>query len=196
MKKRITLTSIILCAVFGLIYTGVEYFYFPNNYAIGEAIDSLNGVKVYFNGKVGNVHGRNVKEGYNVGLKYQCVEFVKRYYYEYLQHKMPDSYGHAVSFFDPDIVDGEHNAKRNLTQFTHPSTSKPMVNDLIVMDGTRFNQYGHVVIVSKVMDEYIEIIQQNPGAAAPSRQIYRLSQNAEGKWEIRHKRILGWLRKL
>ena len=71
-----------------------------------------------------------------------------------------------------------------------------MVSDLVVMDKTRFNPYGHVVIVSKVTDSYIEIIQQNPGISVSSRQVYKLSQNEEGKWEIQHKRILGWLRKV
>lgn len=196
MKKRIALTSILLFALFFLTYTGLDYFQLFKTYQIGEAIDSLNGVKVYYNGKVGNVHGRNMQDGYNVGLKYQCVEFVKRYYYEHLQHKMPDSYGHALSFFDLDIEDGKLNSKRNLLQFSHPSSSKPMVSDLMVMDKTRFNSYGHVVIVSKVTDSYIEIIQQNPGISVSSRQVYKLGQNEEGKWEIQHKRILGWLRKV
>ena len=67
---------------------------------IGDKVDSLNGVFVYYNHSVGNVSGRNTTaDGYNLGLKYQCVEFVKRYYYENLNHKMPNSYGHAKDFF-------------------------------------------------------------------------------------------------
>jgi len=51
---------------------------------------------VYYNGSVGHVSGRNlVPDGYNPGLKYQCVEFVKRYYYQHLNHKIPDSYRHT-----------------------------------------------------------------------------------------------------
>lgn len=46
----------------------------------GAPLDSLNGVVVYYNDGMGAVHGRNTVDGYNVGLKYQCVEFVKRYY--------------------------------------------------------------------------------------------------------------------
>lgn len=66
---------------------------------IGEKIESLNNIYVYYNGKVGNVNGRNIsKDGYDLGLKYQCVEFVKRYYFLHYFHKMPDSYGHAKDF--------------------------------------------------------------------------------------------------
>ena len=95
-------------------------FNFNRNYSVGQQIDSLNGVFVFYNGGVDNVSGRNTTlDGYNLGLKYQCVEFVKRYYYEHLNHKMPDSYGHAKDFFDKTLTDGQKNRKRNLQlQFT------------------------------------------------------------------------------
>lgn len=162
---------------------------------VGQQIDSLNGVVVYYNGSVGNVTGRNTTiTGYNLGLKYQCVEFVKRYYYEYLKHEMPDSYGHAKDFFNKTLADGKYNKQRNLTQYTNPSQTKPKVDDLLIFDGTTFNKYGHVAIVSKVMDDEIEIIQQNPGPNGNSRVTFKL-KNKNGKWTIKNDRILGWLRK-
>ncbi len=160
---------------------------------IGQKVDSLNQVYVYYNGSVGNVVRRNTKDGYNLGLEFQCVEFVKRYYYEYYNHKMPDSYGHAVSFFDPKVKDGQLNKRRNLLQFTNPSVSEPQVGDLIVFDGTVFNRYGHVAIVSRVMEHQIEIIQQNPGSKGSSRVTFQLSQT-DSHWLINKNRVLGWLR--
>lgn len=131
---------------------------------IGDKVDSLNGVYVYFNNSVGNVEGRNVApDGYNISLRYQCVEFVKRYYYEHLNHKMPDSYGHAKDFFDKSLGDRKKSKRRNLTQYTNPSHLKPQVHDLLIFDGTNFNKYGHVAIISKVDNHSVEIIQQNPG---------------------------------
>ncbi|WP_158860835.1 CHAP domain-containing protein [Lunatibacter salilacus] len=168
---------------------------FNRDFTVGQQTDSLNGVAVYYNGGVGNVTGRNTtSDGYNLGLKYQCVEFVKRYYYEHLNHKMPDSYGHAKDFFDKSLSDGQKNTERNLTQYTNPSKTKPRVGDLLIFKETVFNKYGHVAIVSKVTDGEVEIIQQNPGPFVQSREIYRLD-NKGGKWEIRYKRNLGWLRK-
>lgn len=85
---------------------------------IGQVIDSLNSVKVYYNGSYSNISRRNwTKDHYNLGLKYQCVEFVKRYYYEHLNHKMNDSYGHAKDFFDINLKDGSFNRKRSLNQY-------------------------------------------------------------------------------
>jgi surface antigen len=165
----------------------------PNE--IGDRVDSLNSVVVYYNGSVDHVLGRNIADdGYNLGLKYQCVEFVKRYYYEHLNHKMPDSYGHAKDFFDRDVKDGEWNKKRALVQYTNPSKSMPRVSDLIIFNPTDSNPYGHVAIVSRVQNHGIEIIQQNPGPYASSRVTIPLDYH-DGKWRIGNGRVAGWLRK-
>lgn len=158
-------------------------------------MDSLNVVFVYYNNSVKNVSGRNMTaDGYNLGLKYQCFEFVKRYYYEHLNHKMPNSYGHAKDFFVKGLADAEMVKHRNLFQYTNPSVSKPKVNDLMVFDSNVFNKYGHVAIISKVTEDKIEIIQQNPGRYSKSRETFSLNYN-DGKWRIEKNRILGWLRK-
>ena len=107
---------------------------------------------------------------------------------------MPDSYGHAKDFFDNTLKDGQKNKKRDLTQLTNPSDTKPNVDDLLIFDGTTFNKYGHVAIVSKVTEKEIEIIQQNSGPFSKSRETFQLDYK-DGKWEIKNKRILGWLRK-
>jgi surface antigen len=197
LKHSIILLLAIAGFVFGLVIA-LEYSNkrkVESKKEIGYKIDSLNGVFVHYNGSVGNVSGRNTTaDGYNLGLRYQCVEFVKRYYYEYLNHQMPDSYGHAKDFFDKNLSDGKKNTRRNLTQYKNPSTIKPKVNDLVVFDGTAFNKYGHVAIISKVSNNQIEIIQQNPGPLGKSRVTYSLEQK-NGKWEIKSNKLLGWLRK-
>jgi surface antigen len=161
----------------------------------GEPIDSLNHVVVYYNGTVNHTAGRHVApDGYNLGLKWQCVEFVKRYYYQHLQHKMPDSYGHAKDFFDPLVNDGGLNKQRNLQQFTNGSALPPKINDLLVFDSHAFNPYGHVAIVSGVGTDYIEFIQQNPGPLGKSRERIALRKES-GRYRLIHTEMLGWLRK-
>jgi surface antigen len=161
----------------------------------GMPIDSFNGVFVYYNGETTNVYGRNyAPDGYNLGLKYQCVEFAKRYYYQYLNHKMPDSYGNARDFFDPQVVDGGMNTARDLRQYTNPGSTRPEISDLVVLEGTTSNPYGHVAIISRVDATRIEIIQQNAGPYGRSRVEYNLYYQ-EGKWRIDSQRIMGWLRK-
>ena len=181
-----------------IIVSIITYTIFQNkgsNFLVGQKIDSFNNVSVYYNGSVSNIKGRNLtKDGYNLGLKYQCVEFVKRYYYEHLNHKMPNSFGHAKDFFNPKIKDGKINKDRNLLQYHNSSHSKPKVNDLLIFKGNAFNKYGHVAIVSKVENNQIEIIQQNGGPFSTTRKKYRLS-NQNQKWKIENNQIVGWLRK-
>lgn len=167
----------------------------PSSVGVGVAVDSLDGVVVYYNGHVHETHGRNLsKDGYNIGLKYQCVEFVKRYYFEHYNHKMPDSYGHAKDFYDKNLQDGEKSSRRALTQYSNPSSSKPCKGDLLVFDKTSSNPYGHVAIISDVKDQEIEVIQQNPGPYSDSRIHMKLVYEND-KWKIDNSRIMGWLRK-
>lgn len=162
---------------------------------IGEIIDSLDGIYVYYNGSISNTSGRNTSpSGYNLGQKYQCVEFIKRYYYYHYNHQMPDAWGNAVDFFDTSLADGALNSKRGLHQFVHPSASKPQRGDILIYSGFAGNSFGHVSIVSQVGNNFIEVIQQNPGPFSKSRVRFGLTSES-GKWHISNDRILGWLRR-
>ena len=160
----------------------------------GVPIDSLDGVYVYYNGGTGQSSGRNIIDGYNVGVRYQCVEFVKRYYYLHYHHRMPDTYGHAKAFFDKKLSNGSLNTARALFQYTNGDRVKPQKGDLLVFDSYILNPYGHVAIISRVTDSNIEIIQQNPGPWGKSRVCIELQRNGKN-WQIKNNRILGWLRK-
>lgn len=159
---------------------------------IGDTLDVFNDVYVFYNKSMENTSGRNVaKDGYNIGLKWQCVEFVKRYYYEHLNHRMPNSYGDAKDFFNHSLKDNQKNKDRNLVHFTNGSQSKPEVNDLLIFDGNAFNRYGHVAIISKVNRNSIEVVQQN--VDKESREQFTLKKK-DNKWTIEGNRVLGWLR--
>jgi len=158
-------------------------------------VDNFNGVDVFSNGKETNVFGRNTTaDGYNLGLRYQCVEFVKRYYYEHYGHKMPNSYGHAKEFFDFNLSDGSYNKDRALSQYRNPSYTKPQEGDLIVFGPTPSNGYGHVAIICKVSNDHIQFVQQNGGPKNPTRINVPLD-NRNGKYQVLGKHIVGWLRK-
>ena len=180
-----------------LIELGVGgYFIFRTNEQhekpFGCPIDSYNGVIVYYNRISGFTKGRSLtKDGYNFGLKYQCVEFVKRYYYIRLHHKMPYSYGHACSFYKKGLKDGQRNVQRNLIQYSNPGKMKPQVDDLIVFPDNKYNPYGHVAIISKVTDDEIQVVQQNTGLG--TRSTFGLKKT--GNWWKININALGWLRK-
>lgn len=193
-SRKVLAIAILLVAGVALVWLIITRITSKPELSAGRKVDELNGVAVFYNGSVDNVSGRNVsRDGYNIGLKYQCVEFVKRYYYEHLGHRMPNPYGHAKDFFDEALGDGEWNSNRALVQFTNGSRSRPAVDDLIVFGPTTFNAYGHVAIISKVSDSQIEIVQQNPGPFASSREQISVKQR-DGRWFIENSRALGWLR--
>ena len=126
-----------------------------------EVIDIFEGVPIYANGHIRNNYGRHLTtDGYNLGLKWQCVEFVKRYYYEKLGHKMPDSYGHARDFFDKNIGTGWNEA-RGLYQFENGNFEKPETRSIVGFDGNASNEFGHVAIISAVNKTEIEVVQYN-----------------------------------
>ena len=143
--KKLALFLLLLCAVsiLGWLLLGDRVReVLPTKHVPGAPLDSIHGVVVYDNSGFSGNSGRNVVDGYNIGLKYQCVEFVKRYYFERFDHRMPNSYGHAKNFFDSKLVDGMLNPDRGLLQFRNGSASMPQVDDLLVLDGWRGNPYG------------------------------------------------------
>lgn len=118
---------------------------------------SYNGVRVYnFLESTGE---RVVQEDYNVGIKGQCVEFVKRYYYQIYNHKMPNTYGDAKDFYDPSVCDGCYNEDRGLVQ--HSSDYTPEKGDIVIFKPTEINPYGHIAIVGGVYKDIVLIYQQN-----------------------------------
>jgi len=164
----------------------------------GTVIDNYNGVKVYYNGS-GHAKGRNLSsDGYNFGLKYECIEFVKRYYYIHLHHKMPVTSGNAKDFYKKGLEDGQRNLQRNLIQYSNPSKTKPKVDDLIIFPANKLNQFGHVAIISKVTNDGIEVVQQNTVSTRSSFALFetekgwKVTGNSEGWVQVS---CLGWLRK-
>jgi surface antigen len=128
------------------------------------------------------------EDGYYYGYKWQCVEFVKRFYYEKFGHEMPDGAGHAKYFFNPMLAQGEFNEQRGLYQYHNGGDTKPQRDDLLVFtDGA----YGHVAIICDVGEDWIEVIQQN---SEVSRERYHLEED-DGKYILSGEREpAGWLR--
>lgn len=167
----------------------------PKRYQVGDIVDAFNNVFVYYNGSFDNVLGEHItSDGYNLGLKYQCVEFVKRYYYQCFDHRMPVEHGYAKEFFDKEVRDGYLNKDRKLYQFSNPGYTKPKIHDILVFDATPTMPYGHVAIISRVDKDRIEFVQQNPGPKGKSRGVLPLIYK-DKQWSVDNSDILGWLRK-
>jgi len=158
------------------------------NLVIGEVIDEYRGIPVYYNGSPYESQGRHVSPGgYNYGMKWQCVEFVKRYYYNRLKHEMPDTYGHAKDFFNRELRDGDFNSQRNLYQFINGGVFKPEADDIVVYQG---DDYGHVAIITEVGEDYLMLIQQNVGTATRHKIPFAKHNN---HYYIMNKNVIGFL---
>lgn len=132
---------------------------------LGEIVFIHNQVPIYSNGtEVYKSYGKHYSaDGYYYGRKWQCVEFVKRYYYDSHNHRMPNVWGHAKDFFDTKTAHGTVNSDRGMLQFNNGSNEKPAVNDLLVWNS---GPYGHVAIISQVNEDSITLVQQNIRNAA------------------------------
>lgn len=161
--------------------------YWVHGRCLGMVIDEHNHVQVHYNGlNIAQSYGKHYHaDGYYFGHKWQCVEFVKRYYYLHLNHSMPDGWGHAKDFFDKDLKDGAFNKRRGLYQYTNGGKAKPQVDDLLVFNK---GKYGHVAIVAEVGEDYVEIVQQNVFLNTRKR------LNLEGTLVASDNPPAGWLR--
>jgi len=199
MEKKSILTFFLVITVLVLMTAGVNIKK-KDNQVFGSTIDSYNGINVYYNGNSKHIKGRNLSnDGYNFGLKYECTEFVKRYYYLHFNHKMPFTSGNAKDFYNINLKDGQRNKQRDLIQYSNSSKTKPEVDDLIIFPSNKFNHFGHVAIISKVTNNEIEVVQQNMGFS--TRAIFALV-NTNNKWKVTGNpfgwvdvKCLGWLRK-
>lgn len=183
-RKILIVGCIILCGTAALLFWNAK--------RVGNVLDRHRGVPVYDNGLLFfRSYGRHyAKDGYYFGQKWQCVEFIKRFYHDAKGHKMPDVMGHAKSFFDDRLPDGALNPRRGLVQYRNGSTEKPRPDDLLVFTDTK---YGHVGIVTEAGTNTIEIIQQNILGHTRQKLSLVVSNGHYLVTEPRHP--AGWLRK-
>lgn len=159
--------------------------------ALGEVAHTHNGVAIYSNGlEVFESHGKHyAKDGYYYGHKWQCVEFIKRYYHDAHSHQMPNVWGHAKDFYQSGLTHGSLNSGRNMLQFENSHTEKPQAEDLLVWNNP---PYGHVAVIAEVHDDHIVVAQQNI-YAAPLKKFDLTHEN--GNWTIvDDTQPAGWLR--
>ena len=124
---------------------------------------------------------------YSYGLKWQCVEYVRRYYYDALNHRMPNRWGNASDYFRYSLPSGTINIERNLVQY-HNGDTKPQVNDILVWA----HGYGHVAIVTEVLSDGVKVIGQNTGKHCND--FIKVKLNKHGKYIIDKDWCSGLLR--
>ena len=97
------------------------------------------------------------------GLKWQCVEFVNRYFYKIYKIDIRKNGGNANTYFDTNSKEGTLD-KRGLMPFPNDQTMvPPQIGDIIASNGTGV---GHVAIVRDIVSRVgggftVYTIQQN-----------------------------------
>ncbi|MDR3602276.1 MAG: CHAP domain-containing protein [Desulfosporosinus sp.] len=178
-----------------LLSLGLGWHFFLRNpleeHPPGKIVDSYKRVPVYYNGPDYNKSkSENFSpDGYYFGLEWQCVEYVKRFYYVSKHHKMPDVFGNAKDFYNPLVPQGGMNSQRGLIQYRNGGNEKPEPDDILVFTNV---PYGHVAIVTKVTRNSIEVIQQNEKYP---RQLFTLTVNNNHFFVGTNLKPVGWLRK-
>jgi hypothetical protein len=162
-----------------------------NHRQVGRVLDSYRGVSVYDNGLLFfRSYGRHYgADGYYYGQKWQCVEYVKRFFHQAKGHKMPDVWGHARDYFDPALPDGALNPRRGLLQYRNGATTRPQPDDLLVFRDTSF---GHVAVVREVTGHSLEVVQQN--ILGKPRQRFSLLASNNCWFVTGPRQPAGWLR--
>lgn len=164
----------------------------PAQAAPGRTVDTYRGVPVYKALSRRSRAGKHFSsDRYYYGQKWQCVEFVKRFYYIAKEHPMPNIWGHAKEFYNHRVPHGKVNRRRGLVQYRNGGDMMPSPDDIIVWNSRKF---GHVAIISKVSYDEIEVVQQN--TRRPRDKFKLIEKN--GRYYIkangRYPKPLGWLR--
>ena len=126
--------SSIFIGIFLLATLGLAHAASYNTY-----LGSFNNVYVYSNGTPGNFSGQtNNVSGYITGYKWQCVEFVNRYFWLKFGKKIAG--GNANTYY-------ANASGKGLNKAANGGTNKPQVGNILASNG---GSYGHVAIISSV----------------------------------------------
>ncbi|MBX7044621.1 MAG: T9SS type A sorting domain-containing protein [Ignavibacteria bacterium] len=157
----------------------------------GTPLGEYNGVICYSNGNTGYASNQtNYQNGTNTGMKWQCPEYINRYYViVYSMNIRNQASNNANDYYYTATA-------RGLQAFTNGGTTAPQVGNIVCSQG---GDFGHVGLVRAVGSNYVDIIQQNWFNNSGD-VIRRLSMTvSNGHYTIEgfssSYPIVGWLRK-
>ncbi len=118
----------------------------------GAVVGEYNGVTAYSNGD-NNYYSwdYNTVDSYNSGMKWQCVEYVNRYYYLIYGSQIRIPGTNAIDYYDTA-------SERGLVAYSNGGTTPPQLGDILCSGG---GSYGHVAIVRGVTSNSVHVIHQN-----------------------------------
>ncbi len=191
------LKRIMLLAVLNFL---VSLSFIPKGYSaepFGTDLGNFDGVAAYSNCSNycvdcnNKCNDLNYIDGTYIGIKWQCVEYVRRYYYEVFDLDLASKLrGDAKTFYD-------HASDMGLNRYANGGNIPPQVGDILVSEGTDAN-VGHVAIVRSVTDNQVCTIQQNFSNDSRDIERYLTLNVSNGNYTVsgfgESYPIAGWLR--
>lgn len=163
----------------------------------GSHVGSFNRVIAYSNCNTKCVECNNFCQELNyvdslyVGIKWQCVEYVRRYYLLVYGLDLASKHrgdADANTWYD-------NAAKMGLSRYANGGSIKPQVGDILVSDG---GDCGHIAIVRSVLSNQICTIQQNFSNDSNDGERYLELNISGGKYTVgdfgSSYPVRGWLR--
>jgi hypothetical protein len=165
MKKYIVIFMTILLASSCYFYGGNIY---PGNYGddtgefiVKNSLGETYSIKSYSNGEVkfaSHENNYNSSTNFNYGMKWQCVEYVNRFYYDVFGINV--SGGNGNTYFTRLIDESKFVVNNNgkLNKNGEPN-KKPKVGDILCFSTPE--PFGHVGIIREVTDDEVIMVNQN-----------------------------------
>jgi surface antigen len=120
----------------------------------GAYLGQFHRVAAYSNGAaIYNSNTNNFVNGIKTGLKWQCVEYVRRYFLTVFNTDLASRYtGNANTWYS-------NAAAMGLEQYPNGGTTPPQVGDILCSTGPSSN--GHVAIIKRITGNKVYTAQQN-----------------------------------
>lgn len=153
----------------------------------GTYLGQFNTVAAYSNGSVGYYSGqRNSVNGVDTGVKWQCVEFVRRYFY--IMFGISPNGGNALDWYP-------NAASLGLDRYQNGGTTPPQVGDILCKGYTSGTPYGHVAIIKRIENNRVYTAQQNMSEDSTDLDKWLPLTVSNGTYYVGDSSIQGWLRK-
>jgi chitodextrinase len=164
-----------------------KYSITPEKLPYDTFIGDFSSVKINSNGDITNLSNDYYSvNGVTTGMKWQCVEYVNRYYLQV--------YNKNIRIPGTDAKDYYKTATdRGLSAYPNDGSVLPQPGDILVSEG---GTYGHVAIVREVTENRVYVAQQNwfNGHGDVKAPLSKVGNHLDGFGGSKTYIVKGWLR--
>jgi glutathionylspermidine amidase/synthetase len=173
----------ILLSLFGLlIYNGLKKEKFGT--ILGNTKEGVIAYSSYYEN---NIREKNYINGIFTGIKWQCVEFARRYLIQ-VNNITFDAVDNAYDIFNLNNFKTLNSVNIPIQKYSNGSNILPHIGSLIIWSkDVDIKETGHVAVVTDVTKNYIKIAEQNYDNKNYSRKIY-INNNI-----LDSMHLLGWI---